>query len=499
MAICTFFQQGRCRFGERCKFEHPRQTSATSRPSDNRFATFGSGNQLGAGPNKGLNQPAPGLKITTDDIKNDLTVGVGRPDWVFSAYAPAKNAPRQLFGGPQREQSMEEMRLLHYQAVAAGNSQAAIQQAQTLWQESTQQMDAALKDLNGAVRYVIDGEKEHPNRIDMTEGSSGSQTQNVFAQTATPAASNGAFGSPTPGWGQATQPAQTQPAPFGQSTQPTPFGQSVQPTPFGQPSTLGQAVGFGQPSTLGSNSTFGGAQGSSSGFSQSGFARAINNPSPFGQGGMQTQTQTQTPFGQVNQNPNNASPFGQPAAQPNPSPFGQPSQNANPFGQTQPQPAQSNFFSQPAPVSSGFGTVQSATPFGQPAAPQGVPTPPNNAGPQAWVTASNPNELAPIPKLEGETRRDPHTNRLVQWKGRPVQYLHEHPCYLHPQDNQTWVRIIFPEGPPDPASLRDSQGKAEEYTPEIEAMYKFFHENGYWQDGIIPSVPPKAEWISYNF
>jgi nucleoporin NUP42 len=69
---------------------------------------------------------------------------------------------------------------------------------------------------------------------------------------------------------------------------------------------------------------------------------------------------------------------------------------------------------------------------------------------------------------------------------------------LHPQDNTTLVRVNFPNGPPDPASLRDSQGKPEEYTPEVAEAYEFYLNNGYFKDGI-PSVPPKREWISFDF
>ncbi|KAJ5336270.1 uncharacterized protein N7506_004292 [Penicillium brevicompactum] len=85
------------------------------------------------------------------------------------------------------------------------------------------------------------------------------------------------------------------------------------------------------------------------------------------------------------------------------------------------------------------------------------------------------------------------------WKGRPVNYINEHPCYLHPQDNKTFVRINFPSGPPDAASLRDSQGKPEEYTPEVTEAYQFFLQNGHFKDGKIPVVPPQREWINFDF
>jgi nucleoporin NUP42 len=48
------------------------------------------------------------------------------PTWIFSAYAPSKDTPEQLFGGETREKSFEEMRLLHLQAEASGNPQQAV-------------------------------------------------------------------------------------------------------------------------------------------------------------------------------------------------------------------------------------------------------------------------------------------------------------------------------------------------------------------------------------
>jgi hypothetical protein len=48
-----------------------------------------------------------------------------QPQWILSAYGPGRFAPAQLFGG-EREQSFEEMRLLHYIGMASGNPQQAV-------------------------------------------------------------------------------------------------------------------------------------------------------------------------------------------------------------------------------------------------------------------------------------------------------------------------------------------------------------------------------------
>jgi nucleoporin NUP42 len=68
--------------------------------------------------------PAAPYGLEKEHIVTDLTAD--RPQWILSAYGPGRQAPAQLFGGPMREQSFEEMRLLHYMATASGNSPQAV-------------------------------------------------------------------------------------------------------------------------------------------------------------------------------------------------------------------------------------------------------------------------------------------------------------------------------------------------------------------------------------
>ncbi|KNG80835.1 hypothetical protein ANOM_011217 [Aspergillus nomiae NRRL 13137] len=561
---------------ERCKFEHPGQSSLGS---GNRFGVLSGGGGGGGGGFGGRsaqqNQQPANYGVTADDIKIDLTAGKGRPEWVFSCYGPGKNAPKQLFGGVQREQSFEELRLRHYEAAAAGNAEQAVQEAQALYAEALKQMDVILSDLGGAVKYIVDGINEHPNRIDITEGKTGpasSQGPSPFGQPS-------AFGQPaassqTSGFGQPSAMGQSsgfgQPSTLGSGSafgKPSGFGQPSalgQPSGFGQPSALGQSSGFGQPSALASGSAFGkpsglgGGQpafgkpafgqpslgqpnqgqpafGQSSAFGQpsslggSSFG-ASTNASPFGAISNQNQNagvgfgqaaSATSPFAQAaSQQPAAASGFGQPSTTPATSGgFSQPAQTPSPFGQPQPQPQpqpSSNPFGQPSTAPNPFGApsqpqqqqAQAApSPFGQPAAgfaqpaQQQPPAPTATActGPPGIIKVEDPNQLSPIPPLSGQTIRDPMTKRLSTWKGQPVKYIDNNPCYLHPQDRQTYVRIFFPDGPPDQASLRDATGKPEEYTPEVTEQYEFFVKNGYFKDGVIPSVPPKTEWVSFDF
>jgi nucleoporin NUP42 len=77
---------------------------------------------VSSGTSRDRQKPAYGLD--RDAIIADLTNEV--PQWIFSAYGPGRQAPAQLFGGPIREQSFEEMRMHFYLGLATGNPQQAV-------------------------------------------------------------------------------------------------------------------------------------------------------------------------------------------------------------------------------------------------------------------------------------------------------------------------------------------------------------------------------------
>ncbi|OJJ03495.1 hypothetical protein ASPVEDRAFT_195038 [Aspergillus versicolor CBS 583.65] len=518
MVVCRFFQQGRCRFGDQCKNEHPGAQQQTF-TGGNRFGAlsggssgFNSRSSSGPGQQSKQSQEPVNYGVTVEDIKADLVAGKGRPDWVFSCYGPGRNAPKQLFGGPQREQSFEELRLRHYEAAASGNPGPAIQEAESMYNEAVNQMEVILKNLGAAVKYVVDGGKEHPNRIDITKGDTGpgASQLSAFGQQ-TPAFQAPGFSQPassTPAFGQPSfgQPSLGQPSSFGQPSslgQPSGFGQSSlgQPSGFGQPSALGASSGFGKPAfgqpSQPSQSSFG--QPSSMGASP--FGQATGTSSPFSQISGPT-----SGFGQASASPfsQTGSGFGQPSATPASSGFGTPSQLGNPFGQPSAplgQPSQ--------PTSTPFGAAApqpTSAPFGLPAGgapqisqPASVSSGQVGAGPPPLLKTDNTNDLIPIPPLNGATTHNPMSKKLQSWKGQPVQYIDNAPCYLHPQDRKTYVRIFFPDGPPDEASLRDAHAEPDKYTPEVTEQYEFFVKNGCFKDGLIPSVPPKTEWVSFDF
>ncbi|EFQ30341.1 uncharacterized protein GLRG_05485 [Colletotrichum graminicola M1.001] len=439
MVVCKFYEQGNCRYGQNCRFEHPRSQS------NNRFAAFGQGG--GGGFNRGGNDALP-YQLSKEAIEKDLTSEA--PQWILSAYGPGRDAPEQLFGGPMREQSFEEMRLLHLMATAAGNPQQALNQAQEVYQQAQQQMKTAVGNLDGAIQFIVSAEQKHPNRIDIckqgtqpggttgefavgrraasslgqqnpfSSNSSSATSSNPFSsnsqQTSSPfgggantaAASGTAFGQPaalgqrpnpfgTPAFGQPSQPSSA----FGQPAQPTSafgapsqssapaFGQPSQPTSaFGKPGALGGGTSaFGQPSSLGQKPNPFGAPafgqpaqpGGSSGSAFGQPSQSGGSGSAFGQAS--ALGQKPNPFGGAS---SGASPFASAAAGGNSaSPFGQAAQNTaspSPFG----QPAQN--------------TTQNASPFGAPAQSNASPfgQPSQTAAPSAFGQPSQTTSASPF-------------------------------------------------------------------------------------------------------
>lgn len=193
-----------------------------------------------------------------------------------------------------RELSFEELRLRHYQLAAQGNQQEAIHEAQTLVNNAEQQIQTVLGDIDGAIKYIISGENEHPNRID------------ICNTKILPPAS-------------VAQPPAPAPSTFSTTSAPV-LPQSHAPT-----STFGQSPAFGQPAALGRPTT------------------SFGQPSlTFGQSSASAQA-----FGQPNPR-QPARPFNQPPTAPQPSPFAQQLAPPQPpsFGQTS-VPSQTGVFGRP--------------------------------------------------------------------------------------------------------------------------------------------------------
>ena len=550
MVVCKFFLEGRCKFGDGCKNEHPGRNNTNTR---NPFAPLQGNNRSNpSGQNaRGSKTPDLAYHLDKDVISKDLTSE--RPLYILSAYGPGRDAPQQLFGGQPREQSFEELRFRHYELASAGNEAQAIQEAQTLYNNSEQQIQTVLSDLDGALKYITDATNQHPNRLDICKAKGGDLSQ--VEQQSAPFQSRGAssnigsaFGKPS--FGQPSAPA------FGQPS----FGQAAAPTPaFGQPATLGQKpTVFGQPSNLSSAPTFG----------QASMPAPFGQPSaaaPFGTKQVQPTSafgQTSTPsfFGQASQA---AKPFGAQEPQQQPA-FGQQSSSfgqqpptgprasgvfgqkptlasSNPFEKapsttsafSQPTTASTNVFGKPEtpqtanafgknsaslPAANPFGSRDSASSlgtfgqakktsapaFGQPATPSAtnVFTKPEEKPPaQATTTNAAPsatqaNKAAPT-NAKFETDRE-GKRKLLSWQGKKVTYVGEDPCIKNPGDGG-WQRIWFPEGPPTFTSK--TQEYPDGFVPDtaLRENFQHFFQHGVGVDGLIPEMPPPRDMISWNF
>lgn len=406
--------------------------------------------------------------------------------------------------------SFEELRLRHYELAASGRQQQAIQEVQVLLNEAEQQNETALKDIDGAIKYVLGGENRHPNRHDVCKarGADPTKLQGLSGSTTS-------FSQPSPFVSQPQALSAFSRAPTSAFSQPPSLGQ---PNPsFGQPTLLGQPSAFAR-TAIQPNATFGEPSNPGSAFGRSPFAAApstavtdqpINpfqsaKPQPFGQ-----------PLPSALRNP-----FGQPATQAAPNPFGQPVPQAqNIFSrdsapQSPPQPT--NSFGptlNPSPYTFAQRTpAQPTSVFGNASAPlsafsqqsKSAPTtsssiPSNPALPNAFAKPNAPTAPMATPfnapsQTPSNARRDAN-GKLLSWKGQPVNYMGEIPCYKNP--NGSWERIWFPDGPP--SVLKPESLPGVQYDEGTIQNYLQLRQTGRFKENIIPALPPKREWLSWDF
>lgn len=338
-----------------------------------------------------------------------------------------------MFGGLLREQSFEELRLRHYELTANGQEQQAIREAKEFYYSAGQQIRTALSDLDGAVKYIVDGGNTHPNRIDVCRGT----TQLGLLEKNTP------------------DHGQRQPM---NASRGSLFGQTLQNA---QPSASGQASTLDKPSNP--------------------FAKNFDAQSTFGKPS-QLSSSPSPAFGQQR------NPFASP---PN-------SQLSGPIVNNLGAGASMEISSVGPSVSTkaslfGRNTVTTANPFGS----TGTLTP-STQPPKHSFTASPGFQASPTinEALLGSStnaQRDAQ-GRLTYWKGNSVSYVDNRPYFRRPDGK--WERIWFPE---QPKLDKDEELPKSMYTNSLEEDYRYLQQHGMFRTGLMPELPPKKEWCSWNF
>lgn len=371
----------------------------------------------------------------------------------------------------------------------------------------------------------MNGENEHPNRLDVckakgapsTQSQTSAPNQQIASTFGRPSSSAPALGQPSASsafggpfvspFGQPSAPTAT--PTFGQPSAPT-FGQPSQSSAFGQAST----TSFGQPSL-----TFGKASIPAPTFGQASVPGPFGTPQPqqqpnaFGKPSgpdfiQQPSAANKNSFGQPSA-PSQTSAFGRPSTS-NASPaFGQPAVSGTASGFPQSSTVPVNAFAQPTAPSTTATFSQPSTaapnPFGQrkpsfanqPVPSFGQPfghsnTAKTSTGPAADRTGAR------VPGGQGayggQTQKDSQ-DKITSWNGTPVRYFDDEPCYKGNDGN--WRRIWFPDGPPAFTKTVDLPDEA--YDEATKENYRHLKQTGNFKDGIMPALPPKREWCSWNF
>ncbi len=76
-----------------------------------------------------------------------------------------------------------------------------------------------------------------------------------------------------------------------------------------------------------------------------------------------------------------------------------------------------------------------------------------------------------------------------------MSYQDGEPCYRGNDGN--WVRIWFPHGAPVFTKTPELPENA--YNAAMKDEYAFAKQHGSFQGGIMPEMPPRREWCSWDF
>lgn len=83
----------------------------------------------------------------------------------------------------------------------------------------------------------------------------------------------------------------------------------------------------------------------------------------------------------------------------------------------------------------------------------------------------------------------------MAWKGQRVTYVEDEPCFK--RSDGALEKICFPDGPQPFGKGPEIPDEA--YDEATKENYMFMKEQGAFKDGIMPLLPPKREWVDWDF
>ncbi|CAG5135351.1 unnamed protein product [Candidula unifasciata] len=190
MVICQFFLQNRCKYGDRCRFEHPRGGGGGG---SNNWQGGGSGQRVTFKDSFGTSGQASGSQykwtagqqssqasqgqiipsrprpLTFNCLPKEMDIWEKSHMWPFSCFAVDKDLPSL----PEfYDVCPEELRLEAYQAMKSGNMLPYTQKVQSLqneFQGKRRQLQHMTMDLKSKLMAVVDdARKKKPTHRDVS-------------------------------------------------------------------------------------------------------------------------------------------------------------------------------------------------------------------------------------------------------------------------------------------------------------------------------------------
>ncbi|XP_028178320.1 nucleoporin AMO1-like isoform X2 [Ostrinia furnacalis] len=242
MVVCKFFQQGNCRYGQSCRFDH----------------IYGSKYSYHAQPVSQPVQPGVTDELLINQVETDVKSVLNGGQWILSCYSPFKEKPN--FPGIP-DLSPEEARLFIYEAKANNNLDQAVSYMNNQFVESRRKYEQLVLPNQAIVKVLRSLYRGETVASPFAGGQSSGFETNSAATSIFRSAVQGTsvFGQNTNSSPSIFSQNSVNQSVFGQTspnTKPSVFGQNTN-TGFGQNSAFDQKPNvFGSPTAESAKSIF---------------------------------------------------------------------------------------------------------------------------------------------------------------------------------------------------------------------------------------------------